>query len=103
MIKDGAGEDQSIEQRNRDADGDSLIEIAQHAAGGGAVDVQNVSVASKGCGDDEGLAVDNEADMAKESFIEDLIDGVAVVYRALRFAHYTRAWSWSGVAAGHGI
>src|SRR5712671_7945708 len=98
MIENGAGEDQSIEQRDRDADGDALIEVAEHATGGRAVDVKHVSVAAERSGDHEGLSVGNEADVAEESFVENLVDGVAVVNRALRFAHYAGAWSWSGVA-----
>ena len=34
VIEDGAGEHQSIDQRDRDADRDHLIEMAQHAASG---------------------------------------------------------------------
>jgi hypothetical protein len=62
------------------------------------VDVEHVSVAAVGSGDDEGLSVGDEADVAEESFIEDLVDGIAVVHRALRFPHY--AGAWSGIA-GH--
>src|SRR5260370_11292556 len=98
VIENGAGEDQSIEQRDRDADGDALIEVAEHAAGGRAVDVKHVSVASERSGDDEGMSVGYEADVAEESFVEDLVDGVAVVHRPLRFAHYARTWSGIGIA-----
>jgi hypothetical protein len=42
------------------------------------------------------LTIDCEADVAEESFVENLVDGVAVVHRTLRFAHYARAGS--GVA-----
>src|SRR5260370_37839718 len=97
VIEDGAGEDQSIEQGDRDADGDALIEVAEHAAGGRAVYVEHISVASERSGDHEGLSVNHEADVAEETFVEDLVDGVAVVNRPLRFAHYARARSWSGV------
>src|SRR5205807_10170697 len=75
VIEDGAGQDQSIEQRDRDADRDALIEVAQHAAGGRTVDVEHVSVAAERSGDDEGLSVSDEADVAKESFVENLVDG----------------------------
>jgi hypothetical protein len=44
------------------------------------------------------LSVYHKADVADESFVEDLVDGVAVVNRPLRFAHYAGAWSGS---AGH--
>ena len=62
------------------------------------MDVEHVFVASVGSGDDVGLPVGDEADVADERFIEDLVDGFAVVNRALRFAHYAGAWSGS---AGH--
>src|SRR6266446_1388222 len=98
VIEDGAGQDQSIQQGDRDANGDALIEIAEHAAGGRAVDVEHVSVAPEGRWDDEGLSVGDEADVTEKGFIEDLIDGVAVVNRALRFAHYACARRGGGVA-----
>src|ERR1700674_2222154 len=103
VIEDGAGQDQSVEQGDRDADGDALIEVAQHAAGGRTVDVKHVPVASERSWDHERLSVNQEADVAEESFVEDLVDGVALVNRALRFAHYARAWSRSGCRiTGHG-
>jgi hypothetical protein len=64
------------------------------------VDVERVSVASIGSGDNVGLSVDCEADVAEESFIEDMVNGVAVVDGALRFAHYSGAGSGT---TGHGI
>jgi hypothetical protein len=62
------------------------------------VDVKHVSVAPERSGDDEGLSVGDEADVTEKGFIEDLVDGIAVVNRALRFAHYACARSWSGIA-----
>ena len=59
-----------------------------------AVDVERVSVASVRSGDDEGLSVGDEADVAEESFVENLVDGVAVVNRPLRQANNAGAWSW---------
>ena len=58
-----------------------MVEIAQHTAGNGAVNVENifVFVASVGCGDDVGLPVDGEAYVAEESFVENLVDGFAVI------------------------
>jgi len=39
------------------ADGDALIEIAQHATGGGPVNVEDIAIASVGRRDYEGVAV----------------------------------------------
>src|SRR4029077_15561194 len=97
VIEYGAGEDQSIEQRDCDADGDALIEMWRHGVGGRTVDVKHVSVASERSWDHEGLSVNEEADVAEEGFVEDLVDGVAVVNRALRFTHNARARSWNGI------
>ncbi len=98
VIEDGAGEHQSIEQRDRDANRNSAIEVAQHTAGGRAVDVKHVAVASVGSGDDERLSVGDEADMAEKGFVEDLVDDFAVVDSPLRFTHYAGACCWSGIA-----
>ncbi len=101
VIEDGAGQHQSIEQRNRDADRDSVIQVAQHATCGGTVDVQHVSVASVGGWDHVGLAVHDEAHVAEKPFVEDAVNGVAVVDSAIGLADDARARGWHGVA-GHG-
>ncbi len=77
--------------------GTPWFEMAQHAAGGRAVDVEHVSVASVRHGDDEGLSFDCETHVAEESFVENLVDYVAIVHRALRFAHYARACGGVGL------
>jgi hypothetical protein len=61
------------------------------------VDVENVFifVASVGSGDDVRLTVNSETYVADKSFIENLVDGVAIVDGALRFADYAGAWSGS--------
>ena len=80
----------------RHADRDALIEIAQHAAGGRAVNVEFVSGASVGCGNHEGLAVDDEADVADEALIEDAINRFAIVDPALGLADDTSALGGCG-------
>ena len=74
-----------------------LIQIAQHAARGRTVDVKHVSIASVGSRDDKRLSVGHEPYVAEKRFVENLVDSVAVVDCALRFAHNARAWSWIGI------
>src|SRR5205823_14586971 len=58
MVVDGAGEHEPVEQRDRDAYVDALSEVAQHAAPGGAVKVEDVAVAGVDGRDHEGLSID---------------------------------------------
>jgi hypothetical protein len=50
------------------------------------VDVEHVSVASIRGRNNVGLAVGDETNMAEEAFVENLVDGVAVISSAVRLA-----------------
>src|SRR5439155_20690431 len=76
------------------------VKIAQHAAGSGAVNVQVVSGAAIAGGDDEGLVVDDETDVADETFVEDLVRDGAIVNAAMWFTSDAGARSRS-VGFGH--
>ena len=91
MIEDGTGQNESVSESHRDADGKSFANISQHAAGSGAVEIDRVADARVERGNHEGLAIDRKTDVADESFIENLVDGRTVVDAAMRFAHDARA------------
>ncbi len=69
--------------------GHAFLHLAQHAAGGGAVNVEAVVFAAVGSWNDEGLAVDGEADVAEEAFVENAVGGFTIVNGAMGFADQT--------------
>jgi len=91
MIEDGAREDKAVGERDGDANGNPITEIAKHAAGRGAVEIESITHTSEKCGNDVGLAVHGKSDMAHEGFIENLVDAFAIVDAALRLAHHARS------------
>ncbi len=94
MIEDRAGENEAIRKCHRDADGNSVACCAQHAAGGGAVEINRVADARKQRGNDVRLAIYGESDVAHVTFVEDLVNGFAVVGAAMRFTYYARTLAW---------
>ena len=86
MIEDRSGEDEPVEESHGQADGHTLIEVPQHSAGSGAMDVEIIAVASVAGGDDEGMAIANESDVADESFVEDSVGSFAIVGAAMGLA-----------------
>ena len=64
------------------------------------MNVQVVSGAAIAGGDDEGLVVDDETDVADETFVEDLVRDGAIVNAAMWFTSDARARSRS-VEFGH--
>src|SRR5215469_17719150 len=87
MVEHGTSKNQAIQQSNGDAHGRSGCKAAQHAAGGGTVEIKIVADAGEHRGDDEWLAIGGEANVANEGFIENVVNGVAIVNGAMRFAH----------------
>jgi hypothetical protein len=77
-----AGKDESVDEGDGDAAVDALFEVAQHATGCGAVEIDGVAFSSEKSGNDDGLAVGDESDVADKGFIEDGIDGFAIVVAA---------------------
>src|ERR1019366_9322079 len=63
-----------VHQGHGEADIEPVAERAQHAAGGGTVEEYLVARARVAGGDDVRLAVDGEADVADEAFVEDGVD-----------------------------
>jgi hypothetical protein len=55
------------------------------------MDIKVVALASIAGRDDERLAIDNEADVTEETFVQDLVGDGAVVDGALRLAGHTGA------------
>ena len=45
-------------------------------------------------GDDVGLAIRGEADVAYQALVENLLNSFTVVSAAVRLAHHTRALAW---------
>ena len=64
------------------------------------MDVERVAVASVAGGDDERLAVLDEADVADEAGVEDLVNGFAVVDAAFMLADQASARGGLGHLAG---
>src|SRR5205809_4783968 len=89
MIEDRARQHQSIEQRYRHAYGYRLFQVAQHAAGSGAMDIQRGVLPSVRSRDHKRPAVDGKADVTDESFVENAIHSSAVVNSALGLADDT--------------
>src|SRR5262249_60476008 len=79
VMEGGSRQDEAVEQRDGDAGVDAVFERAQHAAGGGAVEVKRVAHAGVDGGDDVRLPVDDEAGVADVRLVEDGVDGLAVV------------------------
>jgi len=82
-MEGGPRENEAVNERGSHADGNSLAKSAQHAACGGAVQIERIADAAEICRDDEGLAVHSESDMAHEGFVENFVDGFGVVFAAL--------------------
>src|SRR5579863_8497219 len=95
MIEYGAGEHETVEQSYGHANRNAVLHLAQHAAGGGAVNVEARILAPVGGRDHEGLAVDGETDVAEESFVEDAVGRLAIVDAAVGFADH------AGARGGH--
>jgi hypothetical protein len=74
--------------------------LAEHAAGGGAVYIEQIIFASITSGNHVGLPLYGKAYVADEAFIEDLVSHVAVIDGTLRFAHDAGARS-RGRRVGH--
>ena len=91
MIEDGAREDKAVGERDGDANGNSITEIAKHAAGRGAVEIESITQTSEECGNHVRLAIHGKSDMAREGFIENLVDAFAIVDAALWLAHHARS------------
>jgi hypothetical protein len=83
MMESGAGEDETVDVSDCDTNRHAFAEGLEHAAGSAAVQVKSVSGAAKIRGDDVGLAVDTEADVADKSGVQDFVDGFTVVLTAL--------------------
>lgn len=91
MIEDGARQNKTVRERNSNANGNSLAEIAQHAAGSGTVKINTVINTSKHGGNDVRLLIDRKAYMADERFIENFVDGFPIIGPAMRFADHACA------------
>lgn len=101
MIENRTGKDEAVGKSDGDADGNARGEIAQHAAGGGAVKIDRVADARVHGGDDVGLRIGCEADVANETIIENFVNLGTIVNGALRFADDACALGWCG-GIGHG-
>jgi hypothetical protein len=84
MIKNRSRQYQAIKQGDGHANRNPSAYIAQHPAGSGTVNVQNIFLSAVTGRDDEWLAIQHEANMTNETFIQDSVHRVAIVNRALR-------------------
>jgi len=91
MVEYGAGENEAIEKCDCDANTGAFARAPEHAAGCRAVKIDEFTDASVHRGNDIGLGVRSEPNVADKSFIENFVDGIAIVDTAMRFAHDTRA------------
>src|ERR1043166_2900328 len=97
MMKRRTRQHEAVDQRNGYAYINALGEIAKHSARGRAVDVEIITDASKTRRNDEGLALDDEADVADEGFVKNRVDRRAVVCAAFRETSDLRAFCLSGL------
>ena len=89
MVVHRACKHEPVEECDRDTHGEALFDLTQHAAGGGAVNIEVCVLAPVGCGNHEGLSVSEEADVTQEAFVEDAIDGFTIVDAAVGLADDT--------------
>src|SRR5439155_23281526 len=87
------GQHQTINQSHCEADLNSLPQRAQHATGLRAMNEHLVTEARVTGGNHEWLAINREANMADETFVENLIDQFAVVAAAIWKTLQSRARS----------
>jgi hypothetical protein len=83
VVERRAREHDAVDQRDREAGVDAVLERAQRAAGGRAVDQHLVADARLQRRDHGRLAVVHEAEVADERLVEDRVDRVAVVEAAV--------------------
>src|SRR5436309_6285013 len=86
-MKSRTGQHQTINQSHCEADLNSLPQRAQHATGLRAMNEHLVTEARVTGGNHEWLAINREANMADETFVENLIDQFAVVAAARSEEH----------------
>src|SRR2546423_14529449 len=84
---------QTVNQSHREADLNSLPQRAQHATRLRAMNEQFVADARVTGGNHKRLAVNCEANMADETFVENVIDQLAVVAAAIWQTFQSRAAS----------
>ena len=94
MVENGTGEHETVRKSHREADGNPVAQIAQHAARGGTVEINRFANAREQRGDDVRLAIDGKAHVTNESFIEGFVNGFSVVDATMRLAHHARALGW---------
>jgi hypothetical protein len=79
MMKGGAREHEPVDVRDGNADIDTARKIPQHTARARTMDHEAIADACVAGRDNERLAVNDEPDMADEAFVENGIDGFAIV------------------------
>ena len=77
-----------------------MIEIAQHTAGCGTVNIEVIPRAAVAGWNHKRLIVHDEADVADKTFVQNLVGGCAVVNAALWLANDTGTGSWA-MRLGH--
>src|SRR5437660_12413024 len=93
-MKSRTRQHQAVDQSHCKTNVDSLPQCAQHATRLRAMNEQFVVDARVSGGNHERLAVNHEANMADETFVENLIDQVAVVAPAIWQTLQSRACSF---------
>ena len=91
MVENRTREDKTVGESDRNANGKALTEVAEHTAGGGAVEVEGVTHAGEQRGNHVGLAIHGESDVAHKSFVENFVNGFAIIDAAVWLAHHARA------------
>ena len=84
MMKRRTREDQTVDERDGNADADTPREVAKHAACGRTVYVKVVADARVACWDHVRLSVDGKPDVTDESLIEDRVDRFTIVITPFR-------------------
>src|SRR5438874_605227 len=69
VIEDGTSKDKTVGKSDGDTNRDSPTKVAEHAAGGRAVEIDSVTDPREQRGYDERLAINGKADVANERAI----------------------------------
>ena len=93
MMERGSREHQAVDMRHRNRYRRSLGRRTEHSARSRSVNIKPVGDADVKRGNHVGLRIDREANVANQRGVEDRVDGVAIVGRALGQTLYASARS----------
>src|SRR5205807_5000024 len=88
VVEDGPRENKTVGESDRHANGNAFAQVAEHAAGGGAVKINGVADSPEQSRNDVWLAIHGKTHVADESFVENFVNRFAIIDTALGLAHH---------------